>query len=246
MAALEIAQQVNGEEFYTFRNRVMGKDFPSFIDTFQEGLLANVAARIPEDRIFVIKTHAELSPALAEAISDRTVRAFTSFRDPRDTALSILNAGEADRKIGNDRYFSAFEKMEQLKAPVQRQARRVQPWIDHPDVLAIPYYLTAMSEATSVGLLAEFLGVGHLRSILAAKMAAKRETLPEFNKGILDRFIDELPADDIRFGNEVWAEAIAAYNTTLETVMARLGHRMSHDYFVGLRDRKLSKKLSEA
>lgn len=246
MAALEIAQKINDEEFYNFKNRVFGEGFPTFVNEMTADFLLDAEARIPSGSMFLIKTHAKLTDDVAELIEAGRIGAFTSFRDPRDAALSTLNVGEKDREKGVDRWFAKIKDIEQLSRAINTQTDDAYRWVRQPGVFAIPYYITAMSQSTSVGLLADYLGVPHLKNILAAKMDADREKLPEFNKGVLDRFVDEFPVEDLRFANETWAHSIAEYDVILEQVMARLGHRMAHAYFTGIRDQKIRERLSGA
>ncbi len=246
MTAMEIAQNVNSEEFYTYKNRVLGEDFPTFVDEITADFVLDLDNRIPRHQMFIIKTHGELSEDLAAIIARGQVKAFTSFRDLRDTALSTLDVAVKDREIGDARYFAKYNEIEQLRNAIPWQWNAVSPWVRCPGVFANPYYMTALSQSTCVGLLARYLGAGYMSNTLAAEMDAKRTSLPEYNKGVLDRFVSELSPNAIQFANETWAAEIAEYNALLETKMAELGHAMACHYYMRMRDAKITERLAEA
>ena len=245
MTAQAIAEHVNGEGFHPFMYRVLGSNFNAFQNEVPASLIVHVDKAVGPERMFIIKTHGKLTEDVAELIAAGQVKAFTSFRDPRDTALSTLNVGESDRAKGVDRWFSTITEMKQLVRPIKSQTVTTFAWARHPDVLAIPYYLTALSQAASVGLIARHLGVRSLQGVLGAEMEAKRRSLPEFNKGVLDRFVEDLSVKDIRFCSDVWADIIAEYESLLKTTMTRLGYRLAYRYYAGLRDARLRERLAE-
>ncbi|MCA0873458.1 hypothetical protein LCL97_21720 [Seohaeicola saemankumensis] len=246
MTALEVVQIVNREEFYTFKDRVLGANTPTFVDKLTAETILEIDEKLAPGQTFVLKTHADLEDEVADLITAGRVKAFTSFRDPRDTALSTLNVGEKDRAKGETRWFAKITEIGQLTNPIQFQWAETRDWVRHPDVLAVPYYVTAMSQSTSVKLLTEFLGMGYLSNTLAADMDAKREKLPEYNKGVLDRFVNELSVEDLKFANDTWADTIAEYNALLEETMTRLGHRMAYTYYTRMRDAKIAERVAAA
>lgn len=244
MTAIEIAQRVNNEEFYTFKNRVLGEDLPTYIHELSAEFILDVNNAVGEDKLFIIKTHGKLTEDVEALLAQRTVTAFTSFRDPRDTALSTLNVGEKDRAKGVDRWFAQITDIEQLSRAINTQFEDTMKWVNNPYVLAIPYYITAMAQSAGVGLIADFLNAAYLKNVLAADMDAKRTTLPEFNKGILDRFVEEMSAENIAFANDAWAQSIAAYDAALKHVMAQLGYTMAYNHFTQARDTRLTQRLA--
>ena len=244
--AVEICRFVNGEDFHRFRTRVLGEDMPAFTQNITADFLLSIDDKIGPDRMFVVKTHAALEDDVAELLTRGRVRAFTSFRDPRDTALSVLNVGARDRAEGRQRWFATIETIEQLRRPIALDVAKVARWAAHPRVLAVPYYLTAVAQTACVGLLADHLGVSYPKSVLAARMEAQRRTLPEFNRGIPDRFVDDLTLDQLRFAAETWPDAIRLYDRMLEDSMAALGYRLVHARLVAERDARLRRRLAAA
>jgi len=241
--ACVIAEIINQEEYYNFRNRVLGREFPAFHNSLPRELLIDVSKTIGPHRMFVVKTHCELDAGIEELVASKQVMAFTSFRDPRDAALSTLNVGAAERAAGVSRWFSKFEEIGQLAKPIRRQCDQAFRWARHPNVLTIPYYLIAAAEAESVGRIARHLGRPELRALVASRMDVRRQSVPEFNKGILDRFVDELSVEELRSIAGVWSDIIEEYNNLLEENMANLGHRMIYEHYSQLRDEALHRKL---
>ncbi len=244
IAALEMAALANGEEYYRFRNARLGDDFVDFQPSVTPALVDYVADRIRPNEYIVLKTHNVLTPDLEGMIDSGAVLALTSFRDPRDTVLSTLDAGRSDRERGSTRWFSRFTEVEQLILPVKRQFTRVVPWIRHPKVLAIPYYLTAMRQSTAVAVLAQHLGCGHTSRQVAQSMEARKLTLPEWNKGLADRYIDGLSGSDVRSLNEAFADILPEYDQLLRQTLSAIGHRLFCEWAIAQRDRRLEAKLT--
>lgn len=239
-----MAALANGEEYYQFRNRCLGEEFGGFQPVITRDTVERVAARIGPQEYIVLKTHDILAPELAEMIESGDVLAFTSFRDPRDTVLSTLDAGRSDRERGSDRWFTKFTEVEQLAEPVRRQFHRVVPWINHRKVLAVPYYMTAYRQSLTVEILARHLRCGALGRLVAQSMDIKRSSLPEWNKGLADRYIETLELGDLQFLNEAFADILPEHDRLLRESMSRLKHQFLCEWLIAQRDNRLNASLA--
>lgn len=197
-------------------------------------------------KTLIIKTHSELHPEVRKLIDAGQVHAFTSFRDPRDTCRAMLDAGISDRAKGDMRYFAKFHAVEDWIKPLARQMNFLQTWTQCNKVLSIPYYLTANKQDFVVQRLCAHLGHGETGGTLAAEMQSKKETIPEFNKGISDRFLTDFSNREIAFLNTALQKQISIYQKLAKANMAKLGHRMLHDHLVAIRKGALeSRGLTE-
>ncbi len=242
--ALELSSIANGQEYYSFKDSRLGKDFSGFHANVTADLVESVARQIDPGDYIVLKTHGPFTEEMKDLVESRAVVAFTSFRDPRDTALSTLDAGQSDREKGSSRWFTKFTEVRQLVAPIVRQFNNIVPWVANEQVLSVPYYLIAARQNRVVEVLARHLGYGTLGHRLTQQMDQQKTAVPEWNKGIADRFADELSSEEIRFLNQKFAEILPQYDALLRGKMAELGHRMLCELLVASRERRLERKLS--
>lgn len=243
VTALEIAALANGEEYYRFRTARLGKDFQDFRPSIEPELIHEVSGMIDPKDYIILKTHNVLTPDIEELIDNGSVLAFTSFRDPRDTVLSTLDAGKSDRERGSTRWFTKFTEAEQLVAPVRRQFERVVPWIQNRNVLAIPYYMIAYEQAATVTILARHLGCGAICHHLASAMDVKKSSLPEWNKGLADRYIDILDRKDVQFLNQAFAKVLPVYDRFLRDRMGNHNYNLLCAHLIAEREGRLQSKL---
>ncbi len=244
VSALELAALANGEEYYTFRNARLGDDFVDFQPVVTRETVERVAAEIGPGEFIILKTHGALTPDLVAMIESRDVLAFTSFRDPRDSVLSILDAGQSDRDKGSSRWFTIFTDVEQLAAPVRGQFKRVVPWIEHCKVLAMPYYLTAYRQSSAIEILARHLQCGAYGRQVAVSMEARRSSVPEWNKGLADRYLEEMNAREVRFLNEAFADVLPEHDRLLRDSMSDLKHHIFCEWLIAERDNRMQSKLA--
>lgn len=231
--AIALRSTIDRDEFYTAHAQCMG-DVPVFHDHVSADLVRAFLEGAGQ-KTLIIKTHFRLQPDVRELIESGHVRAFSSFRDPRDTCRSMLDAGISDRAKGDMRYFANFSAVNDWVQPIFQQYRNVQTWTDCEKVLAMPYYITANNQDFAVRMLCTHLGYGAYGRILAAVMQEKKQSLPEFNKGISDRFLTDFSTEEIKFLNGAIGKQIVIYQKLAKEKMAKLGHRMLHDRLVAMR-----------
>jgi hypothetical protein len=237
--ATELRSLIDGDNYYAAMKAALGSDAQAFQARLDAAYVRDVLARAGK-KTLVLKTHGPLTDDLRAMVAAGEVPAFTSFRDPRDACKSMLDAGESDRARGSDRWFASKTRAEELVRPIANQVRDLQSWLDCPQVLALPYYIIANNQDFAVRRLCRHLGHGALGSLMAGIMQAKKTTVPEFHKGISDRFLTDFPAEEIVFLNRTMAPQIAAYRRVAAERMAALGHRMLHDRLVAMRQARLA------
>lgn len=237
--AYRLTEFLNRQEFYGFFEKRLGKDADVFANKVDRPMIERMIDAAGGYTLLV-KTHDKLSDEVRELIDGRRVMAFTSFRDPRDSCRSMLDAGIEDRQQGRDRWFATRSKAEELIRPIISHIKAVDSWLDCPQVLALPYYIIANNQDFAVRTLCRHLGLGAYGSLLAGIMQAKKATIPEFHKGVSDRFLTDFPAEEIVMLNKAMAPQIAGYRKVAAERMSALGHRMLHDRLVAMRRAKLA------
>ncbi len=240
---MELASLANGQEYYRFKRERLGDDIEDYSANVTVKLVETVSSRIDPTDYVVLKTHGLLTPELEEMIDNGVILAFSSFRDPRDSILSTLDAGATAREKGLTCWFTGYTEIEQLINPMISQFNITVPWAMNSNVLCIPYYLTVLCQSPVVEILAAHLNYGWVGRFLAETMDGRKASAPEWNKGIADRYIEQLTADQIAFLNEKFAGILPTYDGLLRMRMGALRHSMLCENLLAERDARLAQKL---
>jgi hypothetical protein len=244
-ASVELRNLIDGSNFYAELRNAIG-DAAAFQAQVNRAMVERLLQKAGR-KTLVIKTHGLLPDDVRELIENGRVRAFTSFRDPRDACRSMLDAGASDRAKGNDRWFASRTRVDELVRPISKQLQDLHTWIACPKVLCMPYYIIANDQDFAVRTLCRHLGYGALGSVMAGVMEAMKTLVPEFHKGEADRFLSDFSPEEIAFLNNVMARQIELYYLTAARKMAELGHRLLHEQLVAKRQAELAGLgLSEA
>ena len=238
-AATELRGLLDGDNYYAAMKQALGDDVNAFQVRLDEPFVRDVLHKAG-GKTLVLKTHGGLTDGVRAMLERGEVRGFTSFRDPRDVCKSMLDAGTADRARGSDRWFASKTQAEELVRPISNHIRDLQSWLDCRRVLAIPYYIVANCQDFAVLRLCHHLGWAACGSLLAGIMQAKKTSVPEFHKGVSDRFLSDFSTEEIQFLNKSMAPQIVAYRAVAAGRTAALGHRMLHDRLVAMRQARLA------
>ena len=149
--------------------------------------------RIPNEKIYLIKSHTSLFPELRKAIRKNQIKAIFTYRDPIDIGLSLLEAGVIERKKSQDFqriYFSSiYHPLDALKKlrPIMKKART---WLKARDSLRIEKIL--FSDITQYpDMIAASIGALLGREIDPVKIVepyvSKKREITEFNIGLSGR-----------------------------------------------------------
>ncbi|WP_421725720.1 hypothetical protein [Bauldia sp.] len=164
---------------------------------------------IPRQITYRVKTHGPPTAPIDELLASRQVLACVSFRDPRDVALSMLDAGVIDRREGRGRSFSNFHTFDDVFSPIRRNLKILKLWLAVPGVTRIPYELVASQPAIVAQRIIRQMGFDDVDANQAARsIVEKKESIPEFNKGIVGRYKTEMPEPyqekfDNEFGDDI-------------------------------------------
>lgn len=139
-----------------------------------------------------IKTHSGLWGCVERALADGTVRAQAICRDPRDIALSMIDAGKADAAWGRRngaQIMSPQDALPAITAHVEKFAR----WAQQRGVLTLTYDTVAFDTKTAAETIARDLGV-NINAERCARAALNAGN--QFNKGLGERWRTEMSAAD--------------------------------------------------
>ena len=198
----DLAEIHNGASSYEIRERYLSTspiNHEDFYTTIDDETLIDAMKHIPDDVLYVIKSHGMLSNYCLSQLGEKKLYVFYSYRDPRDVALSMLDAGRQERDHGIERYFYQFSTAASLLDPIRLAFTCVEPLMKNPDAFDYPYFIIAEAQDWVIRNIAEKLGLGARADCVTRKYvrAGNTDTIVEFNKGIYDRFLSELDAETI-------------------------------------------------
>jgi hypothetical protein len=162
----------------------------------------------------VVKTHHPPWNCSLNALAAGEVLAHAVARDPRDIALSLLDAGAKSRAAGTQG-FSRIHSLQDACAMMRFHVKGFQAWAESPEVLPIFYEDLAFNTAAAARRIADQIGIE--ADVDWAVREATGARFTQLNKAQPNRHRTEMaPADAEAIGAE-FAEFIDRYFPTPST-----------------------------
>ena len=152
-----------------------------------DALLEYAETRAPGTPV-VIKTHSGLWKCVEEAMEEGLVIGHAICRDPRDIALSMMDASRDGRAWGR-RHGEPIRHIEDALEAVRGNAVKFEKWAAHPAIIPFAYPRVAFGSEEVIARIAGQLGV-EVDAKRLAVLAKKGGT--NFNKGVHRRHEKEL------------------------------------------------------
>lgn len=165
------------------------------------------AARKAPKRPVAVKTHSGLWGCVERALAEGRVMAQANCRDPREIALSMIDAGRENRAWGKRNGEVIATPRDALPA-VQAHVGKFAKWAAQPGVLTLNYDLVAFDTERAAGRIAAHLGLD-VDVAACARAALAHGNLR--NKAIRARWRDEMSARDAALYAETFADFIARH-----------------------------------
>lgn len=138
-----------------------------------------------------VKTHGGLWDCVRRGLDNGLIRAHAICRDPRDIALSMMDASRENRAWGK-RDGQPLRHIEDALDTIRAQVEKFETWASHPSVMTIPYERLAFDTKAIADDIAAQLDV----EVDAARcVKAAKATFTQFNKGVPRRHETELAED---------------------------------------------------
>jgi len=170
------------------KNYLPEKYHKVFLDLNRDEI-SEIVELVPETEILVIKTHTCLTPVLDNLLRTGKVKASATFRDPRDAAISVLEAGENDRKLKKFRKFNEIHTLNDAFLFYKDIKHCITQWLLHPDVLKISYNLLAFNPLETALKLRDHLQINvDVEAIVKTFSSNLKEKIWEFNVGKSGRY----------------------------------------------------------
>jgi len=155
-----------------------------------------------------IKTHSRLFPKVAGAFKRGAVFGHAVCRDPRDVALSMLDAARDGRDWGSSRdgtFRTVADTVERLRSGIEIFKR----WVALPNVMPIHYERVAFDTETVAAEIAAQLGI-ETDIPRAVEIATGRE-FTQLNRGKSQRWKTEMDPADARMLEREFREYIETW-----------------------------------
>jgi hypothetical protein len=248
--AVAAAARANGLPQHQYRKTI----FPDGVETHDfatqptDEIIMTIEKYLPDEKFYVLKTHGSITPLISERVKGKGLIAFTSFRDPRDCVISMLDAGVKDRAKNNDRFFGKLLEVKDALRPVKFEwSARAREWTKCAGVLKIPYYLIASAQDRVVQLICTRIGLAKFTNDVQAQFRdGGKETITEFHKGIPDRFFDDMSIADVLFTSGYFFYEIAEIDRLTERWMTDFGYREIYNLLHGRREERMLAIRSQA
>lgn len=156
----------------------------------------------------VIKTHSRLFPRVETALERGTVMGHAVCRDPRDMALSMLDAAQEGRAWGTSQD-GIYQTVAATEKRLHASIRLFQKWAATPNVMVIRYERLAFDTESVAAEIAAQLGI--TVDISKAVEIATGSKFTQFNRGQSQRWKTEMAAADVQRLEVEFKDYIEAY-----------------------------------
>jgi hypothetical protein len=192
----------------------------NFVSKISLSRLSAIAAHVGADGLVVLKTHGRPDPEVVKTLKKRDARdrfrVHAVFRDPREVALSLVDAGAAAR--AKERIaFCEIETLEHAKEQARRQFRTWRIWTSLPHALQLYYDDLAFHTETAVERIARHMGLP-CDPIKVATSVLKRKERTQFNKGVMARWQTDMSPEH----SAAFEQAFSDYFTAIRRYGRRL------------------------
>jgi hypothetical protein len=246
------AAQLAAETANGMRQKLLGeRHFPPgvpvehYVGTVTDEYAERLLNAIPQGAYYVVKNHGGLTDFVRQKIEAGEILAFTSIRDPRDVAISMMDAGVSDRTKGRDNIFTDLKQTSDTLPHLRNGVSTTLQWASCKNVLVTPYYLTATNQNVALEHLLEHLGLSvHVEKVMQRFAEKKAERIWYFHKGKADRFLDDIAPDEIAWLTEKLRREIDQVDALSAQWMAFHGHGALYETLKRRRDDRLARIMA--
>jgi hypothetical protein len=166
-----------------------GHDINFVRDWTQKQLEAIIDEASNNNTIIVIKTHRPPSQEVAKLLEDNLAVGHAVYRDPRDIALSLLDAGNYAREKGYQA-FSDIKNLDDTVKRIHRQIKIFKQWVNLKNIKSINYQSLTNDPLKFANLISKQTGLSPYKIEDANNV--KKSQFIQFNKGKQNRHETEM------------------------------------------------------
>lgn len=159
--------------------------------------LTRISDLIPEEEIYVLKTHNPLDKETQELLLSGKIKAIVSYRDPYDIVVSLKEAGDRERQKPKNRqreYFTQITGYEEALEKIPNFLNNARSWMEFQETKLVKISFSDISKNPLIIAqnIAQHMGLEVDTSKIANSYVSNKESILEFNKGVEGRGYQEL------------------------------------------------------
>jgi hypothetical protein len=187
---------------------------------FDRAEARRIEAIAPAPRVLAVKTHAAPTPAVRELVGEGLIMGQANFRDPRDTLLSLLDAGDRANRRGR----GAFVNMRDFQAALgafESNLAAFEEWVALPGFIATRFDEVAFSGEAFMRRVADQLRLDLPAGLDLGELVrhVHHHAFTQRNKGVPRRHRDELTINQSLFLLQRWGPQLERHaGEDLDTV----------------------------
>lgn len=182
------------------------------LDSLIELILKDIG--LSNNIIVVIKLHRACTPYVASLIESKQVLALSTYRDPRDIALSILDASRIDEEK-NKKRFTKYKTIADTVEMVDYQIASFKTWAVVKNIELISFDNISKDPSYICNRIASRFALPFDEDVVQDLLLNKKSNIWEFNKGVSDRWVAEFSPDDVAN----WFNRVNDFEKFLQSVM---------------------------
>jgi len=179
-------------------NKYLPPDYHKAFMPLVNDEILDLVELIPESEILIIKTHTHLNKTIDTLLRTGKIKASVTFRDPRDAAISLIDAGESDRNKNLNREFNEIWTIEDAFDYYKKHQSENQQWLKHPQVLKLSYNLLALNPHQAARRIGDYLHIeAEIDPVITDLLTNPDNKIWEYNVGKIGRYKDFMNQDMI-------------------------------------------------
>lgn len=164
------------------------------------------------EHFIVIKIHRACTPYVASMIESCRVKAISTYRDPRDIALSLLDAARLDFANNKNR-FTKYKSIVDTQEMVDYQIKCFKTWSAVKNISLVSYEDIALNPNNVSHQISSYLGFEDNESVVV-DLTSDKSTIWEYNKGVLNRWVSEFEPSDV----SAWQSRVDEFSSYIESL----------------------------
>ena len=160
--------------------------------------LRTIIALIPDNEIYIIKTHHPLTEYVKSLLVENQIKAIVSYRDPYDIVVSLKEAGEKERLAGEKiQRFAQIETYNRALNEVLAIIEIAEPWLKSPATFKVPFPKITKETVNVARDMATYLQIPNTNVTEIVELyLSGQKPIWEFNVGLEGRGHQELKLSD--------------------------------------------------
>lgn len=162
--------------------------------------IEEIAPYFNDGSIYVIKTHSGPSINFMKMIHQGDICCTLSYRDPRDIAVSLLEAGRRNRERNNsNKAFTHIHEMEHAIDIARGELQKFYRWQALPNAVVLPLKFTKSSPNSITKVISDLLNVTIDTEEVTKKVL---DEMPNFFKGDEGRYLNIMSKEELRYADK--------------------------------------------